>query len=225
MRWRRHSAHIVAGPVMPASLGTANDGRLPHRACICWCGLGLGGRRLGRGVFGDRSRREDKSCGHSKDQPMHSFLHACCCRFSVTMTGVPITDPRRMPFVRPAIRGHDVGLGATPNIGPQSCPRIIPDRPLIPLPILPWRPSARAFPIADDHTVAAPVLGDGRPFGRHSMAHGCNGRQQSGHGKGLQNGSIHAWLLGAPAAGQKRRRESASTPQRPAPFADTSLQK
>ena len=204
MRWRWHSAHIVAGPVMPAPFGTANDGRLAHRTCICGRGRGRCGCCLGHGMFGYRSRREDKSCGHSKDQPVHSFLRACCCRFSVTMARVPITNPGRMPFMCPAIRGHEIRLRASPNRWAKHCPRVVPDRPLIPLPILPRRPSARAFPITDevDQADAAPVLGGGRAFGRHGTVRGCHDRQQSGNGKGRQNASQHAWLLSAPAVGQ-----------------------
>jgi hypothetical protein len=204
MRWRWHSAHIVAGPVMPASLGTANDGCLVHRTCICGCGLGRSCRRLGCGVVGCRSHRKDKSCGHSKDKPVHSFLRACCCRVSVTMARVPITNPGRIPFVRPVIGGHEVRLRASPNSWAQHCPRIVPDRPLIPLPVLPRRPSARAFPIADEvHQLdGAPVLGDGRAFGRHGTARGCHDLQQSNNGKRRHNGSMHARFLGFPAAGR-----------------------
>jgi hypothetical protein len=131
-----------------------------------------------------------------------------CGRDLVRMMRAPMPNPRRMPLMRPLIGGHEIRLRASPKIWLQHRPRIVPDRPLTPLPILARCPSSRASWIAGEVGCvdARRSRGGGCEFGRRRCCHRTSavrrghGQNQSTNGKSHENGPMHGHLLGVCAA-------------------------
>ncbi len=117
----------------------AEDGGVLHKTRICRCSRKRcqQDHRQGAGRWrGSRQR-------HSHDGGNDALIHRTLPRLSPVMPA-PITHPRQVPLPCPDVGRHEVRLRASPKIWLEHLPWVVPDRPVVPLPILSMRPLPRA---------------------------------------------------------------------------------
>jgi hypothetical protein len=155
------------------------------------------GRDSHRGGGGGNCGRQRECDGSDTD----SLVHAGLSRL-VPVVPAPMAGRRQVPFARPNIGWHEVGLRTSPNGRSQHRPRIVPNGPMVPLPIFPGPPFPRAPAKVMDLLHGAAIQGRGRHFGERckgkSLRAICRRAKRKGeHGSGNSD-LVHAFL---PAGG------------------------
>lgn len=146
----------------------AND-----RAWLC------GGHR-GRATRCQRRKQRRGDCGGHNSISLHSHVSsALVAALPVTMVR-PVMPVRRMPLSRPDIGRHIVRFRAAPDCRPKHLPRVIPNRPMVPAPVMALMPAMPDIMGQPYRRVIAARGGrrarSRRPYGSGGM--GPNGGQQ-----------------------------------------------